>query len=372
MPIEKIFTTTKKSKIITTLKIMKKIIVTKIFLFLCCICSTTNVLAKTYVYDNTLKKIPATPLLVGDKRFISSINPQNRFECQMLINDPDAHIAIRAWRYSYNARGVIEMDNNLNGNKTVVLVLHPSGIDDKNGLHTVKPNGVTYFCTPKKNALWHKHMQKVVNPFLHKIRSHVAGVIYSLVGPEDDIRKKLYKSIDNPSLPSNGGDGGMQEYKQLLSSLNLKGNSLKKELILDDSHILYSYFEQFHGLDSSPYYNGDSRTKTPKLLSSYLDYDQNHDIVIYDGDGYEKVKDYLKNKGITNILFLGYAIDICCKASVFNYEKLKKDFNVFIVGDATLATWPAQETPANTTTTELCRLSINNLITEINKIKIKK
>ncbi len=77
------------------------------------------------------------------------------------------------------------------------------------------------------------------------------------------------------------------------------------------------------------------------LLSDYLKYDQNRDIVVYDGDGYEKVKNYLKNKGITNILFLGYSLDGCCKNSTFNYERLSKDFNLFIVGDATLATWPA-------------------------------
>jgi len=43
---------------------------------------------------------------------------------------------------------------------------------------------------------------------------------------------------------------------------------------------------------------------------------------------------------------------------------MRQDFNVFIVGDATLATFPAQERPDTATTAELAGMSMENLITE--------
>lgn len=45
-----------------------------------------------------------------------------------------------------------------------------------------------------------------------------------------------------------------------------------------------------------------------------------------------------------HILLTGYATDMCFCKTTAGYENLSKDFNVFLVGDATLATFPANKT----------------------------
>lgn len=73
------------------------------------------------------------------------------------------------------------------------------------------------------------------------------------------------------------------------------------------------------------------------------------DVVIYDAERYSALKDFLSAHRIRHALLTGYATDMCfCKTTV-GYENLSKDFNVFLVGDATLATFPANETPQHST-----------------------
>ncbi len=49
---------------------------------------------------------------------------------------------VRAWRFSYNARGIIEMPNRLRAKDTAVIMVHPWGIDDEQGWKTPEPTGV--------------------------------------------------------------------------------------------------------------------------------------------------------------------------------------------------------------------------------------
>jgi len=93
------------------------------------------------------------------------------------------------------------------------------------------------------------------------------------------------------------------------------------------------------------------------------------DIVFYDGEGYEIIREYLKDQKIENILLGGYATDICVKESVAGYIDLVDDFNVFIVGDATMATFPARSRPSEPTRDELIRASLYVPITQISWIK---
>ena len=55
---------------------------------------------------------------------------------------------MRAWRFSYNARGIIEMPNRLKLKQTAVIMVHPWGIDDENGWLSPEPAGCADFCTP--------------------------------------------------------------------------------------------------------------------------------------------------------------------------------------------------------------------------------
>ena len=70
------------------------------------------------------------------------------------------------------------------------------------------------------------------------------------------------------------------------------------------------------------------------------------DVVIYDAEGYDAAARHsCKEQGVRHVLLTGYATDMCFCRTTAGYENLSKDFNVFLVGDATLATFPANATP---------------------------
>ena len=118
-----------------------------------------------------------------------------RFEAPALVQDDDADLAVRAWRFSYNARGIVEMPNRLRGRDTAIIVVHPWGIDDGQGWHTPQPAGAAFQCTPEKNLILNRHIAEVVNPLLKSLRPRVGLVLYSLPGKEDPIRKQMYRSF---------------------------------------------------------------------------------------------------------------------------------------------------------------------------------
>ena len=69
------------------------------------------------------------------------------------------------------------------------------------------------------------------------------------------------------------------------------------------------------------------------------------DVVIYDGEGYPALRDFLKKQGVRHVLLAGYNTDMCVCSTTAGYKNLSQDFDVFLVGDATIATFPAQPTP---------------------------
>src|SRR5690349_11016278 len=95
------------------------------------------------VYHNELKVLdkPA-PLLADYPSFVEPIIEERRYEAPTLVDEPNADLSVRAWRFSYNARGIIEMPNNLRLEHTAVIVVHPWGIDDGQGWRTPEPAGV--------------------------------------------------------------------------------------------------------------------------------------------------------------------------------------------------------------------------------------
>src|SRR5262245_9177645 len=124
---------------------------------LACLCMLTYpslVLSQSAArtYDNTLTplKSPA-PLLADHPEYVEPIRTGPRFEAATLIDDEGADLEVRAWRFSYNARGIIEVPNRLAAKKTALMVVHPWGIDDGQGWRTPEPNGVAFQCTLSKN-----------------------------------------------------------------------------------------------------------------------------------------------------------------------------------------------------------------------------
>jgi nicotinamidase-related amidase len=93
------------------------------------------------------------------------------------------------------------------------------------------------------------------------------------------------------------------------------------------------------------------------------------DIVVYDAEGYAVLRDFLKKQGIRHVLLTGYATDMCYCKTTAGYQNLDRDFNVFLVGDATLATFPANSTPAAATNASLSFAAIDHLITQTSWIK---
>src|SRR5258707_1924066 len=106
-------------------------------------------------------------------------------------------MSVRAWRFSYNSRGIIEMPNRLRASNTAIIVVHPWGVDDGQGWRTPEPAGAADFCTPEKNHLVGRHTREVINPFLESLRGKVALVMYSLPNAEDPIRHKLYRPFSH-------------------------------------------------------------------------------------------------------------------------------------------------------------------------------
>ena len=150
----------------------------------------------TRIYENRLKPIAdPRPILADFPQFVEPVREVARFEAPTLIDDPGADLEVRAWRFSYNARGIIEVPNRLRADRTAVIVVHPWGIDDGQGWRTPEPAGVAFQCTPAKNKIVLDHAATVINPFLKAMRGKVRLVAYSLPGTEDPIRKKIYRSF---------------------------------------------------------------------------------------------------------------------------------------------------------------------------------
>ena len=90
--------------------------------------------SETRVYDNTLMPIKdAKPLLADFPQYVEPVVESRRFEAPRLVDDPGADLDVRAWRWSYNARGIIEMPNHLRAAETALIMVHPWGIDDGQG-----------------------------------------------------------------------------------------------------------------------------------------------------------------------------------------------------------------------------------------------
>ena len=52
------------------------------------------------------------------------------------------------------------------------------------------------------------------------------------------------------------------------------------------------------------------------------------DVVIYDGEGYDVLKKFLRQQGVRHVLVAGYHADMCVCKTTAGYQNLAKDFNV--------------------------------------------
>jgi hypothetical protein len=319
-------------------------------------------------YANRLRPIGnPKPLLADHPEFVEPIRETTRYEAPALIEDANADLHVRAWRFSYNARGIIEMPNRLCAAQTAVIMVHPWGIDDGQGWITPEPAGAADFCTPAKNHLAARHTREVVNPFLKSLRGKAALVMVSLPGDEDPIRKKLYRSIS--SRPSEADRSqGAAELKTKLNRFTYRGEPIPAVLTLSREKPVVDYFRHFRGLDAGPRFNNHGFWDLPIPVTKDIDLHPD-DVVIYDAQGYEPLKRFLQQQKVRHILLTGYCTDMCFQRTTAGYQNLSRDFNVFLVGDATLATFPANPSPRCATNAALSLASLDQLITQISWIR---
>src|SRR3954470_17101016 len=188
--------------------------------------------AATRIYENKLMPIQnPKPLLADYPEFVQPIVETQRFEAPVLLDDDNADLDVRAWRYSYHARGIVEMPNHLLAKYTALIVVHPWGIDDSQGWRTPEPAGVSDMCTPEKNHLSARHTEQVIEPLLKRLRDHVGLVVYSLPQHEKAVHAKLYRSIRKTPTEAEREEG-RRELKNILTSYPYKGGAVPTKLNL--------------------------------------------------------------------------------------------------------------------------------------------
>ena len=320
------------------------------------------------VYENRLTPISnPKPLLADYPEFIAPVKDLKHFEAPPIVQDENGDLNVRAWRFSYNARGIIEMPNRLRASETAVIMVHPWGIDDGQGWNTPEPAGVADFCTPDKNHLAAKHAREVINPVLKSLRGKAAFVMYSLPGNEDPIRKKMYRSFTSKPTEEQRREGA-KELDAKLKSFTYRGEPLPATLSLSSKTPVIDYFKQFPGLDATARYNNAGFWDLPIPITKDIEAHPD-DVVIYDSPGYGPLREFLLKNKVRHVLLTGYATDMCYCKTTAGYENLSKDFNVFLVGDASLATFPANDSPRVATTAALCFASLNQLITQVSWVQ---
>ncbi|MBI3840321.1 MAG: isochorismatase family protein [Planctomycetia bacterium] len=322
-------------------------------------------------YENRLTRLAdPKPLLADHPEFVEPVYETVRYEAPLLVDDPNADLHVRAWRFSYNARGIVEMPNCLEAAKTALIMVHPWGVDDGQGWRTPEPAGAADFCTPGENHLAGRHTREVINPFLKSLRGKVALVMYSLPGNEDPIRKKMYRSFTHRPTEAERQIGA-RELDARLNGFVYEGEAVPSRLKLSADKPVIDYFKQFSGLDAGPRFNNAGFWELPIPVTKDVDVDPD-DVVIYDAPGNEPLKQFLKSQGIRHVVLTGYATDMCFCKTTAGYQNLSKDFNVFLVGDATLATFPANSSPRFATNAAISFASLEQLITQVSWIEYKK
>jgi len=320
-------------------------------------------------YLNILKPIiDPLPLLADYPEYVEPLHFEKRYKALPIVDEDGGDLFVRSWRYWYNARGIIEMENRLVAKATAIVNVHPWGVDDGHGLKTPEPAGIALFCTKEKNLFAQRHVKDVINPFLRRLRDHVAVTGHSMPGIEDDIRKLIYPSVSTKPEELDV-EKGEKLLAELLSKHRFTANSLIDKLNIDPDLPVKSYFDQTPSTDAGDFYNGSGFWQLPMPVLQCLE--RKNDLVFYDGEGYPKVRDYLKSIGVRHVLLTGYCTDMCVIGTTCGYNNLSQDFNLFLVGDATLATYPGSLTPKYATQVAIANASLRQMITQVNFVRLE-
>src|SRR5262249_28208077 len=153
------------------------------------------------------------------------------------------------------------------------------------------------------------HAATVINPLVKSLRGKVGLVGYSLPGIKDPIRGKLYRSFTGQPTEQEC-EQGHRELRAKLRSFDYRGQSLPLFLKVSAETPFVGYFEQFPGLDARAAYDGQGFWELPVPVMRSIEVDR-RDLVIYDGEGYPALRDFLKRRKIRHVLLAGYNTDMC-------------------------------------------------------------
>jgi len=188
------------------------------------------------IYPNQLTPLKnPQPILADYPQFVEPIRETARSEAPILVDDADADLSVRALRTQFNARGIIEIPNRLSAARTAIIVVHPWGINDGQGLQLPEPAGFA-FSSPAAIRNTHRHLEQVVNPFLKSMRGEVGLVMYSLPRNAGSIRRKLYRSFHHRPTADERRQGRI-ELTTKLKSFNYSAGSLPKQLTISKARI---------------------------------------------------------------------------------------------------------------------------------------
>ncbi|MFM7158961.1 MAG: isochorismatase family protein, partial [Planctomycetaceae bacterium] len=153
-----------------------------------------------------------------------------------------------------------------------------------------------------------------------------------------------------------------------LRDFKYQGGTLIDKIPVSVEFPVRDYFAQFGGTDASERYNPPGFWKLPVPVTSDVTVHP-EDVLFFDVDGYAPLRDFLKQQGVRHVLLTGYATDMCYCRTTAGYDNLSKDFNVFLVGDASLATYPANNTPRFATNAHISFASLTQLVTQVSWVK---
>ncbi len=255
-----------------------------------------------------LAPISDPDIILGDwPQYVDAIEQADypHYQGPALVDTPGGDLAVRAWQYSSTLDAIVESNNVLASEQTALIVVNPWGIEDGQGWDfpkTYNPSGHAFLGILPDNEHYNNQLHDAVKGFVDDTRGRVPLLLYGMPGSADSTRYKLYRDYTHQPSVADRAEGRTE---------------------------IADYFD---ALTSSQW---PDKIPVHASLSNAPG-----DVVAYDDLGYSQLKTFLQSYGIENVLLAGYAADTDLATAPAGYVNLKNDFNVFVVGDATMSVWP--------------------------------
>ena len=125
----------------------------------------------------------------------------------------------------------------------------------------------------------------------------MALTMYSLRDKEYPVSQATVPQYSTQTLIQLNEQLPKKELHQILNSFRYQGGGLPSEIQLSSDNTVRDYFRQFPGLDAGDHYNNAGFWKLPIPVCAAVDMSHD-DVVIYDADGYDVLRDFLKKNAV--------------------------------------------------------------------------